>query len=160
MERRSLKQTAADAFRLFTNDIRNSKWAIAAVIAYFVLSRSFFYSICPMVSFTGFPCPACGLTRAGFAVLRFDFAGAWRMHPFIYPIIFLIFLFFVNRYFLYGRKGRKLRKIAFIILTAMILFYIWRMYRYFPGEPPMSYYRHNVIQRILHIISQVTGRSL
>lgn len=153
MEKRSFKQTAAEAFRLFINDIRNSKWAIAAVIAYFVLSRRFFYSICPMVSFTGFPCPACGLTRAGFAVLRLDFAGAWRMHPFIYPIIVLLLLFFINRYFLSGKRRRELRKAAFAVLAAMVLFYIWRMYRYFPGEPPMSYYRNNVIQRILDFVA-------
>lgn len=38
---------------------------------------------------TGFPCPGCGLTRAMFMVLRGDFAGAWKMHPFIYGVIIL-----------------------------------------------------------------------
>lgn len=40
----------------------------------------------------------CGLTRAMFMVLRGDFAGAWKMHPFIYGVIILVGWFGMRRY--------------------------------------------------------------
>ena len=102
--RRSLKRVLADALEIFLNDIKSAKWAIGIIIAYFVFFKTVFYSMCPLVVLTGFPCPGCGLTRAGFAVLSFDFVRAWHIHPFIYPMMALIVLFFVNRYLLMKKK--------------------------------------------------------
>lgn len=147
--RRNLKQVLSDALKLFLNDIKSAKWAIGIIIAYFVFFKTIFYSMCPLVVLTGFPCPGCGLTRAGFAVLAMDFAGAWRIHPFIYPLMSLIVLFFVNRYLLMKKKMPVLNIGLTVTLTAMVVFYMWRMYRYFPGDPPMSYYSRNLLRRLL-----------
>lgn len=40
--------------------------------------------LCPVALLTGQPCPGCGLTRATFACLRFDFAEAIRIHPLVF----------------------------------------------------------------------------
>lgn len=152
MKRRSLKQVLEEAWKLFVNDIKSAKWAIAFVIAYFVFLKRILHSMCPMVVFTGFPCPGCGLTRAGFAVLRLDFARAWQTHPFIYPLMVLTVLFCINRYLLKKQKMPVLKNCLIVVLASMIFFYIWRMYRYFPGEPPMSYYKYNVIGRMIHLL--------
>ena len=37
---------------------------------------------CPLHAATGIPCPGCGLSRAGAALLRGDVAEALRMHAF------------------------------------------------------------------------------
>lgn len=108
--------------------------------------------MCPMVLLTGFPCPGCGLTRAGFAVLSFDFGTAWRIHPFIYAFAVLIVMFGINRYVLCKKKMPFLRVCLIVTLAAMLVFYVWRMYRYFPGEPPMSYYEGNLIQGVIHLL--------
>lgn len=155
MEKRSFKQVFTDALELFLSDVKNTKWAIIFLIAYFVLSKKIFHSICPLVAFTGFPCPGCGLTRAGISVLRLDFASAWRFHPFIFPIILFILFFVVNRYFLNEKKRTLLQWYAGIILVSMMGFYIWRMFRYFPEEPPMSYYRYNLLHHIFVVIRGV-----
>lgn len=63
--KRTFIQTVQNAFRLLWKDIKDIKWAIIVVIAYFVLAKNYLYSLCPMVVITGFPCPGCGLTRAG-----------------------------------------------------------------------------------------------
>ena len=102
MKRRSLRQICTDAFRLLLNDIKSAKWAIALVIAYFVFGRKILHSMCPMVVLTGFPCPACGLTRAGCAMLGLDFKGAWQLHPFIYPIAALLVCWCAGRYIRYA----------------------------------------------------------
>ena len=147
-KRRSFRQILTDALELIWKDINSAKWAVAVIIAYFVILKRFFYSMCPLVVFTGFPCPGCGLTRAGMAVLSFDFAGAFQMHPFIYPLMGLFLMFLVNRYLLRKKKMPVLRVCLTVTLAAMIVFYAWRMYRYFPGEPPMSYYGGNWLKKL------------
>lgn len=118
------------------------------MIAYFAFLKRFLYSTCPVVMITGMPCPGCGMTRAAFRVLRLDFAGAWRIHPFIYPIIILAFLFCVERYLFLKKEMKVLKILMIVIAVGMIVFYAWRIWKYFPGDPPMSYYHHNLIERI------------
>lgn len=36
---------------------------------------------CPFHALTGLECPGCGVTRMCLALLRLDFAGAWRANP-------------------------------------------------------------------------------
>lgn len=36
---------------------------------------------CPIYFITGINCPGCGMSRALFRVLQFDFAGAFLFHP-------------------------------------------------------------------------------
>lgn len=149
-KRRSFRQVLCDALRLFLNDIKSAKWAIVVIIAYFVFFRKMLYSLCPAVVLTGFPCPGCGLTRAGAALLCLDFYGAWKIHPFIYPIVLLLLLFCLHRYILMRKNALFFKWCGVCLLLSMIIFYVWRMYRYFPGDPPMSYYRYNVLQRVVH----------
>lgn len=37
---------------------------------------------CPFRAVTGLPCPGCGLTRGGVALLHGHFSDAWNLHPF------------------------------------------------------------------------------
>lgn len=43
--------------------------------------------ICPFAGLLGWPCPGCGLSRAGLALLHGEFAAAWRLHPLIYVVV-------------------------------------------------------------------------
>lgn len=151
-KRRTLKQILSDVWGLLLKDIRLAKWAVVLITAYFVLGRRTLGGLCPVVMITGFPCPGCGLTRAGLALLRLDFYHAWMIHPFIFPIALLVLLFCFNRYILLKKKMTGLKWCAIFVLSSMILFYIWRMLRYFPGEPPMSYYKYNMLKRLTDMI--------
>lgn len=91
--KRSFKTIISEGYEQFIKDIKQTKWAIIVIIAYFVFGRKFIYSICPLIMLTGYPCPSCGLTRAGIQLLHFDFAGAWHMHPFIYVVAILVFCY-------------------------------------------------------------------
>ena len=153
--KRDKKKIISDGFKLFCKDINSAKWAIIFIIAYFVILKNYFYTVCPMVLCTGFPCPACGLTRAGFRVLRLDFEGAFKTHPFIYPIIFLAVLFVIERYVLQKKEMKILKWCAIVVLVGMILFYIWRMIKYFPDTPPMTYYGNNVLNHMSKYIRNI-----
>ena len=153
-----MKKTLKDGFVLLKNDIKKAKWAIIFIIAYFVLGSRMMHSVCPLVWLTGFPCPACGLTRAGIRLLHLDFAGAWQMHPFIYAVAAGVFAFAWERYICKRNIGKWLKDYCIVCVILMIIFYIWRMYRYFPNQQPMSYYRYNLISILMHLKESVGGR--
>ena len=140
--RRSFKEILSDGIKLFIKDIKSAKWVIIFVIAYFAFLRNMIFSMCPMVMITGYPCPSCGMTRAGIRLLHLDFAGAWEIHPFIYGVVLLVILFAWNRYI------RMRPMLAGIMLTTLVVFYVYRVKKYFPGDPPMSYYESNLVNRI------------
>lgn len=94
---------------------------------------------------TGYPCPACGMTRAAFCLFRMDFKGAFSIHPFIYAVAAYVAVFAVNRYILQRKMGKILKLALAGIMAGMIVYYLWRMILYFPGEPPMSYYSRNLL---------------
>lgn len=135
--------------RMIRKDLWNLRVVIFVLDIYFVIVKCFLYSSCPLVLVTGFPCPGCGLSRAAFCLMRGEFLRAWHFHPFIYGILALCVAFCVQRY-LRHQKTDGLKKWLLILLIGMLLYYIYRMIRYFPGNPPMSFYRHNLINRILY----------
>ena len=47
-------------------------------------------SICLIKSIFGIECWGCGITRAFFSVLYFDFAAAWEYNPLIYILLPLL----------------------------------------------------------------------
>ena len=150
--KRTVKQTVHDGWKILKEDICQARWAIVALALYFLFFKYILHSMCPMVLATGYPCPGCGMTRAAFCGLRLDFAGAWETHPFIFPIIVLAAVFCWNRYVSGKKRQPVLRKCVTVLAVAMILFYFWRMWRFFPGQPPMSYYSGNLLSRIQGVL--------
>lgn len=110
-----------------------------------VHEKLFIQYLCPSVLLTGYPCPACGMTRAAFCLFRMDFKGAFSIHPFIYAVAAYVAVFAVNRYILQRKMGKILKLALAGIMAGMIVYYLWRMILYFPGEPPMSYYSRNLL---------------
>lgn len=147
------------AFSLLWEDIKAAKWVIIFIIAYFVLFRRFTHSVCPVVGIIGYPCPACGLTRAGFALLHLEFGEAFHIHPFIFPIVGFVIVWGWNRYILGRKMAEWMKWCAVAIMIGMLIYYIWRMYRYFPGEPPISYYSYNLMQRLWEFVRHIAGGS-
>lgn len=155
MWRRSGKQIFTDALRLFVQDVKDKKTALVLVAAYLLFSEIFLRGICPLVLLTGFPCPGCGLTRAGIAMLRFRFREAWQMHPFIYAVAVYAVFYMAGRYLFQKREQKGLRYVAIVLLLAGILYYIVRMFFFFPGEPPMEYHRDNLLFHVLSFLQFV-----
>ena len=59
MKRRTFRQVVRDGLRLLWSDVKEIKWVIMGIIAYFVVLRTFFHGGCPWVLITGMPCPEC-----------------------------------------------------------------------------------------------------
>lgn len=136
----------AAAVRLW-KDIREYRWFILAFLAYDLAVQLVFHAFCPMVIMTGLPCPGCGMTRAIFCFATGQFTRGWRLNPLGILWLALILYFIVMRYCL-GKKPRGVLQIGGVLAGCMLLFYFYRMYRYFPGELPICYTEGNLLERI------------
>ena len=139
-----------ERIRILKKDLNNLKVPVFIFCIYLIIAKTLMKSLCPAVIITGFPCPGCGMTRAVFAILRGDFSAAWALHPFAFALYGFLILFGIWRYILM-RDVKELNGILIGLVSALILFYIYRMVRYFPGEPPMSYYYDSILNKILNI---------
>lgn len=131
--------------------LRNDAWmyrgAFLGLLCYYVAARIMFHAFCPMVILTGLPCPGCGLSRAVWFLLTGQFARSFAMHPLAVCWLLLTAYFAVNRY-VTGRGITKPFLSAFLIVCmATLVLYGYRMLRFFPDRPPMSYTGHNLMER-------------
>ncbi len=118
---------------------------ITIVITLLAVWKHFLYSLCPMVLVTGLPCPACGMTRAGVLLLKGRFADAFAVQPFIYVIGGFAAALAVSRFLLHKKSMKWAKWTMAVIILCMVIFYIYRMIRYFPDKAPMTYYPYNLI---------------
>ena len=126
-------------------DIRKWYKGIVAAIAYCFLMNLLIGQVCPMVFLTGFPCPGCGLTRAGIALLSLDFKEAFQLNCMIFPIAAFLLYFCICRYILQC-KCRGCYVCIVLIIILLLVLYGYRMLTMFPDEFPMRYYRDNFLQ--------------
>lgn len=117
------------------------------------LAITYFFKIpnCLIKMFIGFPCPACGMTRAGVALLQFNFVEAFNYNPIIYliPLITIVCIFKNTSIF----KKLYDSKIFWIILIIIVLItYIIRLVYIYPN-PPMNYEHNNLINLIKKILN-------
>lgn len=150
MWRKSLKE----AVKMLKADMKNSRYALFIVAVYLLLKKFFLLSACPFVTLTGLPCPMCGMTRAGIALLQGDFKLAWKLHPFIIVIALWAVFFIVWRYFL-KKEIKELKKYALATLVLLVIYYIYRMVIYFPQDPPMSYQYDNLLKGLSFILREI-----
>jgi|LGVF01.2.fsa_nt_gb hypothetical protein len=141
--------------RILMNEfLRNTKeyfWFILFGLAYMVyfLISSNSGAVCLIKMTIGLPCPGCGMTRAVFNLLMFNFKDALFYHPLVLllPLIFIV-LFFKRLRFINILYKSKL--FWGIILFLFISVYIIRMYLYFPGTAPMDYYEHSLLEKLFN----------
>ena len=78
--------------------VKNIGWHIAVTAAVAVAAVVIYRLHIPCVfrEVTGIRCPACGISHAALAVLRLDFAAAWRHNPLIFLFPPALWLFFTD----------------------------------------------------------------
>ena len=99
-------------------------------------------STCLLYNVAGFPCPACGLTRAWLSALTGQFSLALHYHPLFWsaPLVLLPFLKVTDKV--------KIRY-GLLFLALFIVVWVYRMAVYFPGAPPMNFNEGSLVARIL-----------
>lgn len=117
-------------------------------VIYYITVKRLFHAFCPSVIVAGLPCPGCGMTRAVLAFLTGQFAKGMQMNPLGMAWILWAVCFAAGRYG-FGKKTKGLMTAAGVIVVLMIAVYVWRMYVFFPGEPPISYTPGSILERLI-----------
>jgi hypothetical protein len=120
-----------------------------AVGAFWLVMRFFTGTACLLASFTGLPCPSCGITRAAAALLRGDLASSFRFYPPLIPLLLLAAFSAA----VFPLKEKKLLikiaervQIAFVVLVLLV--YAVRMILYFPETEPMNFNGDGILPRL------------
>ena len=149
-----MKKRILPMYNRIKKDIENNRVGILAFAGIFLLFFVIFGDVCISQVLFGFPCPGCGLTRAGILVLTFRFVEAWQMHPFIYAWLFFILYICYNRY-IRGTKVKAIVPLLIGITLAMFVFYLYRMYRFYPDVEPMTQQSESVYHTIMDFLHNI-----
>ncbi|MBQ8591935.1 MAG: DUF2752 domain-containing protein [Lachnospiraceae bacterium] len=147
---REFKEYVKVVYSRIKQDVFNYRWAIFIFAIYYVIVKKLFRAFCPLVIMTGFPCPACGMTRAFLFLMTGQFERSWNAHPMAIFWVILAIYCIVMRYLL-GKKIKGVQLLIIILLLAMIICYVYRMITLFPNQPPMSYTRNNMLRRLIQM---------
>ena len=127
-------------------DIKEYGMAGIIFVIYYLLVHLFRAAFCPFLNMTGIPCAGCGMTRAFLFVLRGEFARAAYINPMVYVLIGFVLYCGYFRY-LKGTKIKGFRYVFGSLVVMMLIFYVVRMYLYFPDRIPYTYMRENVLAK-------------
>lgn len=134
-------------------DIGKYYKGVIAAIVYCMVTHFLLGKACPVVLVTGFPCPGCGLTRAGIALLTLHWKEAWQLNGVIFLIAAFFIYFVLCRYILQCRCRGKAVFLVLIVLCLLVL-YGYRMTHLFPSSAPMEYYTPNLLSNLMQGVVQ------
>ena len=102
-------------------------------IAFLYLHTKYGFSIpCIFHEVTGFYCPGCGITRCILAILKFDFALAFRYNSLVFVLLPIFIPYFLYKLYLYifNKEDHILHKIPrffwYSLIVIALLFAILR----------------------------------
>lgn len=121
----------------FLSDLYHNRIAILCIIIYMSVTQYLFHSVCPIAILFGFPCPACGLTRAGISFLTAHFSTAFQMNPCIFLLIpYFLYLWFYK--YIFEKKPPYLTFITCLLGIIVFGIYILRLLTHTLPELPTN----------------------
>ncbi|MDE5855943.1 MAG: DUF2752 domain-containing protein, partial [Anaeroplasmataceae bacterium] len=116
---------------------------------YVLISHSFGWQNCIIKLTIGYPCPGCGMSRAMFAVLQFDFVKAFQYNPFIFalPIVVIGIAF---KHIPFIKKVFNNKWVSLILIILVFIVYILRLVFIYPNVP-MDYYKNNLLSLFISL---------
>lgn len=118
---------------------------VGMVVSLFLLFFLFGYH-CPFQSLTGFPCPGCNMTTSLYYLLKGNVSASLYYHGLLIPTMFIFILCIC-----FHKRKHIYMSLLLVWSVCMILYYMYRMYVYFPNAP-MYYDVHNVFYFIYDIM--------
>lgn len=135
-------------------DIKNYYLALILFLIYNIVIRMVFDAFCPFLIVTGFPCAGCGMTRAVFYILTGQIARGMQLNPTAPLWMAWIALFLYNRY-VRGKSSKWITRVLILVAAITLAVYIYRMITQFPGNPPMTYYKNNIITKCSRLMFEL-----
>lgn len=134
--------------RRLKNDIKTFYPALLVFALYNIIVRTVFHAYCPFLIVTGFPCAGCGMTRAVFYILTGRVKRGMDLNP-AAPMWILFLLWFFAEWYVRGHTPRHVKTVLAMVVLVTFGIYLYRMINFFPGSPPLVFYRNNLISRVL-----------
>ena len=128
-------------------DIKKNIVPLALIFGAWVIMTTVFHRFCPVVLFSGFPCPGCGMTRAFFSFFTLHPVRAFLYNP-VYPLWLITLISAAFRRYVQGKSLVALRWLLILTALATIALYIWRMIYVFPDHEPMTFVHDNLMSTI------------
>ena len=100
-------------------DLYNMRYAIIALMAYFIFMKLIFNELCPIKALFKINCPGCGLTHAFIDLLQLKFIDAINDNYSIFLWITLFILFIIDRYI--HKLNKYVVPVTFFITTIVTL---------------------------------------
>lgn len=141
-------------WQLIRQDIKEHWKAAIAVFAVLVVFVKCFGGACISQLVIGLPCPACGMSRAAELFVKGQIKDSIQMQPLFALLIIGVILLILCRYICRGHEA-VLKYYAVCLIAFAVVYYIYRMKRYFPDVEPMTYRTENLfylIGQMLHTI--------
>lgn len=137
------------AIKRLKEDLKTNKTAILLIALYYLANKAIFHAFCPLLITVGLPCPGCGMTRAMYCLATFQWKRALLLNP-TAPAWLIYIIYLAWRRYIVGSLDKKKNTIFLAVLCIVtIAVYIFRMVKYFPGPPPLVYYKDNILLRIV-----------
>ena len=140
---------------------QNSKFILAAAavaaVYLFIVWWTGSGTLCVLRTYTGLPCPGCGLGHALNALLHGNLHASLVSHPLLLPLLAVLALavWYLRSPRLSTTGFNRLWIVAAVLLTAV---YLVRLALYFPEGPyPMTYSHNNLIEKIFCMLSGRSG---
>lgn len=144
-----MRKIAQEIHKEIQKDIKNYRIAILLFIVYSAAVRCFFHAFCPQLILTGIPCAGCGMTRAMLCILTGQPVRAMNLNPAAVFWLAWLSCYFADRYISGGRRRKKILYLLVAVCILTLAVYAYRMYTQFPSYPPMTYYRNNILSKLL-----------
>jgi hypothetical protein len=118
------------------------------------------FELCVFRSFSGLPCPGCGLTHSVLAlIIDFDPIASLEYHFLMLPLVFTVFFgIFPRGKWWVADRVKSWKTWQFCFLETFFLYYITRMICFFPADPfgyPMIYDKRNYVAVIWNKLSEL-----
>ena len=128
------------------SDIRQYGLVAAIMLVLYLAIHLISPAFCYMINLTGFPCAGCGMTRAALSLLTGQIERAVYLQPMIFPVVvFLLYCMFFR--YIRGTKVPGFVRLLIVLVSVLLIFYIVRMYLYFPDRVPYVYMEDNLFAR-------------
>ena len=99
---------------------------IFGIITAYALAMCYSGIGCPFKFLTHYPCPACGMTRAFIALIKFDFETSFHYHPMLLPMLIIL------PPAIHAKRFKRIKKTIEVLaaLTSVVVFvtYIVRVF--------------------------------
>lgn len=152
-----LKNIDESKKKVFLAHIKNWIWPLLLLGAYALINRGF---PCLIRSFTGFPCPSCGVTRAFFELAQGHVKEAFFWHPLwmLVPLCAILYFldiqpFFKPPKFIVILKRKKIMTVLLAVCFLLVFgVFVYRMILYFPDQEPLSYNHDALLPKLFRWI--------